>query len=68
MADSLRHRGPDDGGAWVEAESGIALGDRRLAIVDLSPAGHQPMVSADDRDALAAYLRHNYVPGPRTIL
>ncbi|MEI6985749.1 MAG: asparagine synthase (glutamine-hydrolyzing) [Rhodospirillaceae bacterium] len=47
MNDSLHHRGPDDGGAWVEAEAGIALGHRRLSIVDLSPAGHQPMVSAD---------------------
>jgi asparagine synthase (glutamine-hydrolysing) len=49
MSDTLRHRGPDDSGTWVDAEAGIALGFRRLAILDLSPAGHQPMLSADDR-------------------
>ena len=49
MSDTLLHRGPDDGGSWIDAEEGIALGHRRLAIVDLSPFGHQPMVSADGR-------------------
>ena len=49
MAGQLAHRGPDDSGAWVDAQAGVALGFRRLAIVDLSPAGHQPMVSADGR-------------------
>lgn len=49
MSDTLLHRGPDDGGSWVDAETGIALGHRRLAIVDLSPQGHQPMISADGR-------------------
>ena len=52
MSDSIRHRGPDDSGAWVDAESGIALGFRRLAILDLSPTGHQPMQSADERFAI----------------
>ncbi len=49
MTDTIIHRGPDDSGAWVDAQAGIALGFRRLAIVDLSPTGHQPMHSADDR-------------------
>ena len=53
MADTLQHRGPDDRGAWVDAEAGLALGFRRLAIVDLSAEGHQPMVSASGRYVLA---------------
>lgn len=53
MADTLVHRGPDDGGVWVDGAAGVALGHRRLAIVDLSPAGHQPMVSASGRLVIA---------------
>jgi asparagine synthase (glutamine-hydrolysing) len=49
MRDIMRHRGPDDSGEWVDQKSGIALGFRRLAILDLSPTGHQPMLSADER-------------------
>jgi asparagine synthase (glutamine-hydrolysing) len=49
MADTLWHRGPDDGGAWTDAGAGVALSMRRLAILDLSPAGHQPMQSASGR-------------------
>lgn len=49
MSNTLLHRGPDDGGTWVDEEAGIALGQRRLAILDLSPEGHQPMVSANSR-------------------
>lgn len=49
MSNTLLHRGPDDGGTWVDEEAGIALGHRRLAIVDLSSEGHQPMVSANGR-------------------
>jgi len=52
MADLIRHRGPDDDGVWGDAEAGIALAQRRLAIVDLSPAGHQPMLSSCKRYVL----------------
>lgn len=49
MADTLSHRGPDDSGWWVDAALGLALGHRRLSIIDLSPLGRQPMASADGR-------------------
>ena len=52
MAATLTHRGPDEGGVWAEAEAGIAFGFRRLAIVDLSTAGRQPMISANGRYAI----------------
>ncbi len=52
MSDEVAHRGPDDAGAWLDERAGIALGHRRLAIIDLSPAGHQPMFSADGRWAI----------------
>ena len=49
MTDSLVLRGPDDEGTWVDAAHGIALGFRRLAILDLSAEGHQPKPSASGR-------------------
>jgi asparagine synthase (glutamine-hydrolysing) len=49
MTETLRHRGPDEGAVFVDAEAGIALGHRRLSIVELSPAGAQPMISSCGR-------------------
>lgn len=53
MAGAIRHRGPDDEGVWVDSAAGVALGFRRLSIVDLSPHGHQPMISACGRYVIA---------------
>jgi asparagine synthase (glutamine-hydrolysing) len=49
MARALARRGPDGQGVWTDAETGVALAHRRLSILDLSPAGAQPMMSADGR-------------------
>lgn len=51
MTDAIAHRGPDGDGHWIEG--GVGLGHRRLSIIDLSPAGHQPMISADHRYVLS---------------
>lgn len=54
MRDSLTHRGPDDKGSWIDVDTAqIALGHRRLAVVDLSPKGAQPMISEGGRYVLA---------------
>ncbi len=53
MGQAIAHRGPDDHGEWIDAERGIALAHRRLAVVDLSAAGHQPMASYCGRYVVA---------------
>jgi asparagine synthase (glutamine-hydrolysing) len=52
MTSLMRRRGPDDEGFWTDPESHLQLGFRRLAILDLTPAGHQPMVSGDGRSVI----------------
>jgi asparagine synthase (glutamine-hydrolysing) len=52
MTAALSHRGPDDAGGWSDVDAGIALGHRRLAVLDLTEAGHQPMVSREGRYVL----------------
>lgn len=49
MVDALYHRGPDGRGVWVDDEAGIGLGSRRLAVIDLTSTGGQPMISASGR-------------------
>lgn len=53
MRDAITHRGPDDAGVWEEPGIGLTLGHRRLSIVDLSAAGHQPMHSSSRRWVIA---------------
>lgn len=52
MTDTIRHRGPDDADTWIDPAAGIALGFRRLAIIDLTPTGRQPMTSASGRHVI----------------
>lgn len=49
MCDTIQHRGPNSSGVWTDPDIGLVLGHRRLAILDLSPEGHQPMVSRSGR-------------------
>jgi asparagine synthase (glutamine-hydrolysing) len=53
MANAIAHRGPDGSGVWSDADAGLALSHRRLAVIDLTPTGVQPMVSADGRWAIS---------------
>ncbi len=50
MTDTLNYRGPDDSGIFIDQKNNIGLGHRRLSILDLSPAGHQPM--ANDNESI----------------
>ncbi|HKV65266.1 MAG TPA: asparagine synthetase B, partial [Rhodanobacteraceae bacterium] len=52
MTRAIRHRGPDDAGTWRDARVGLWLGHRRLSVIDLSPEGRQPMLSANGRYAM----------------
>lgn len=72
MNNAIRHRGPDDGGVWLSQDHGLALGHRRLSILDLSPSGHQPMM--DERGNVIVFngeifnyreLNEQYLPGER---
>lgn len=53
MSAAITHRGPDSEGVWWNDSSPLVLGHRRLSILDLSPAGHQPMVSECERYVIA---------------
>ncbi|MCL5103748.1 MAG: asparagine synthase (glutamine-hydrolyzing) [Armatimonadetes bacterium] len=53
MRDTMAHRGPDDSGAWWSSDSRVGLAHRRLAIIDLSPGGHQPMLDSTGRLSIA---------------
>jgi asparagine synthase (glutamine-hydrolysing) len=52
MGQAVAHRGPDDAGVWTDLDSAVGFVHRRLSILDLSAAGHQPMVSASGRFVL----------------
>ena len=52
LTDQIAHRGPDGAGYWFNADRSVALGHRRLAIIDPGPGGYQPMSSADGRHVI----------------
>ena len=52
QGEAIAHRGPDDAGTWADPGAGLVLSHRRLSILDLSPEGHQPMLTRDGRWAL----------------
>ena len=52
MADAISHRGPNDSGTWISQSDGVFLAHRRLSILDISSAGHQPMISKSSRYAI----------------
>lgn len=67
MCDAIAHRGPDGEGFWTRAEHGVALGHRRLAVIDLTPTGFQPMTSADGRWTIAfngEFYNHDQLRAP----
>lgn len=61
MAARLKSRGPDDAGTWISASAGMALGQRRLAVIDRSATGHQPMVSASGCSVIAYNMEYSDV-------
>jgi asparagine synthase (glutamine-hydrolysing) len=75
MIETVRHRGPDAGDVWADPEGGVVLGQRRLAIIDLSPSGAQPMHSADRRHVIVfngeiynyAEIRRSLAAAGRTV-
>jgi len=56
MGFSIRHRGPDDAGSWQDNNTQIAMAHQRLSILDLTPTGHQPMISQSGRFVGGLYL------------
>ena len=60
MSNTLAHRGPDSDGVWVDEQNGVALAHRRLAIQDMSSAGHQPMKSQNGRYVISLKRRRRH--------